>query len=76
MNSDRFFFSITSQGIEEQKYYLEMNDFSNRILVKQELPHKVIGLNILSVNLDVYAIVTYSSSNFFEVYKVDTLSIG
>ncbi|KAL4471465.1 hypothetical protein ABPG74_008358 [Tetrahymena malaccensis] len=76
MNSDRVYLSITSQGLTEQKYYLEMNDFQNRVLVKQELPLKVIGLNVLSVGMQVYAFVTYSYSSFFEVYKIDTSQSG
>ncbi|KAL4511688.1 hypothetical protein ABPG72_012533 [Tetrahymena utriculariae] len=70
-NSDRVYLSITSQGLTEQKYYLEMNDFQSRVLVKQELPLKVIGLNVLSVNMQIYAFVTYSFSSFFEVYRID-----
>ncbi|EAR94642.1 hypothetical protein TTHERM_00051850 (macronuclear) [Tetrahymena thermophila SB210] len=76
MNSDRVYLSITSQGLTEQKYFLEMNDFQNRVLVKQELPLKVIGLNVLSVNMHIYAFVTYSYSSFFEVYLIDTCQSG
>lgn len=60
----------------EQKYFLELNDFAAKILLKHELPHKVVGLNVIQSHTSAFALITYQDVNFCDIFKIPMNSIS